>query len=296
MHNEFDWEDDNKLRGFLATQLMHGRLALVLGAGISMPFGLPDWEQLINSLYAEHHETPEDNLSLERLAEHLRNKYYSNDKEGFLNLVQNKLYESFNDDFNTLRQNSTLAAVGSLVMASLRGAVSNVITLNFDNILEVYLSYHGFAVSSVGNQRFWNQSADVTIYHPHGYLPIPGTGSNSEDIVFDQESYSRVIGNPSSLWYQKILTVLRSHICIFIGLSGNDNNLDSLLLASNDNHAIKEGAILHWGVRFTTDESEAVRSSWGRRGVFSKVIENYSEALPSFIFEICQKSAKLRLE
>lgn len=296
MHNAYDWEDDNKLKGFLASQLTHGRLALVLGAGISIPFGLPDWKGLIDSLYLECDETPEDGLNLERLAEHLRNKHFADDKEGFLNLVSTKLYNSFSPDFDILRQNKTLAAVGSLVMASFRGTVSSVITLNFDNILELYLTYHGFAVSSVGNQKFWNQSADVTIYHPHGYLPIPSTGRKSEDIVFDQESYSRVIGNPNSLWYQKVLTILRTHTCIFIGLSGNDNNLDSLLFASNDNHAIREGATLHWGVHFTTDRSEATCSSWRRRGVFSKIVDNYAEALPGFMFEICQKAARIRLQ
>jgi hypothetical protein len=294
MAHAYLWEDETNIIDYLSRQLLNGKLALVLGAGISAPFGLSDWPTLIERLYTAKDDNPDPEISLEEQAEYFRSTYFSGDDLGFKEIVRDSLYKDYIHDFIELHKNQTIAAIGALVMASFRGNVSRLITLNFDNLLEIYLQYYGYVVSSICNEKHWNSKSDVTIFHPHGYLPIEGTGDFSKKIVFDQESYLQVIGNKDNLWFQKVTTILRSHTCLFIGLSGNDQNLKQLLYYANENHAYEKDQVLYWGIRMTTDDNERKRKIWGNRGVFSLILENYDEHLPEILFQICQKAAILR--
>jgi hypothetical protein len=282
------------LRKYLGYQLLSGRLVLVLGAGISAPIGLPDWPQLLTRLYASKSAAPPADTSLERQAEYFRVTYYRDDKPAFLKAVHDCLYKDVAIDFNALRQNATLAAIAALVMASKRGSASSVITFNWDNLLELYLSYHGFVAASVHKELHWLGNEDVAIFHPHGYLPFDSLSSGSKDIVFDQLSYGGIVGNDSLPWRQQLLSLLRTHSCLFIGLSGNDQNLDSLLIRSLQEHACTEEGTRYWGVTFNTDPNPIKVSFWNERGVYYNKIENYEVELPGLLFGICQEAAKLR--
>lgn len=180
-------------------------------------------------------------------------------------------------------------------MASSRGSVSEVITFNWDNLLELFLSYHGFVTDSVYEETHWANSVDVTVLHPHGYIPINSKEKCSADIVFDQLSYSNVIGDTSRPWRQRLLTILRTHTCLFIGLSGDDPNLDSLLCSCKPQHASRGENTLFWGVRLSTSTDEIEANIWENRGIFCKIVSNYEQELPEIIFNICQRAALKRL-
>ena len=292
MQSRDDFDDDDDLIAYLARQLVNGRLALVLGAGLSVPFGLPDWPSLLKKLYSMRRSRPPKGLSLTRQAEDYRNHYFKSDRAGFIQAVHDGLYDKMSVDFDLLRQNATLGAIGALVMASRRGSVSEVITFNWDDLLELYLGYHGFAVRHVFEETHWNSRSDVTILHPHGFIPYDlASQPSSSDLVFDQMSYSEVCGDDKRPWRQRMLSTMRTHSCLFIGLSGEDANLDSLLCACGPQHAaIKENTVF-WGVRFTTSRSRAEQRSWERRGVYCKRVANYESGLPEFLFAICQRAA-----
>ena len=137
MMTEDDYLDEPRLLEYLGGQLAKGRLALVLGAGISIGFGLPNWTQLIDRLYSKKGATPPSNNSPEDQAEYFRHTYYESDNPGFIQAVHHALYDGFSVDFSELRKHALLFAIGSVVMASVRGSASTVITLNFDDILEI---------------------------------------------------------------------------------------------------------------------------------------------------------------
>lgn len=294
MAHAYLWEDESNIIDYMALQLIKGKLALVLGAGISSPFGLPDWPTLIERLYSAKSDVPDPELSLEEQAEYFRSTYFEGDDSGFKEIVQEVLYRDSTHDFVELHSNKTIAAIGALVMASFRGNVSRLITLNFDNLLEIYLQYYGYVVSSIYNEKHWNKKSDVSIFHPHGLLPVVGTGEFSKKIVFDQESYLQVIGNKDNLWFQKVTTILRSHTCIFIGLSGNDQNLKQLLYYANENHAYEKDQVLYWGIRMTMDDNERKNKIWENRGVHTLILDDYINHLPDILFKVCQKAAILR--
>ena len=176
-------------------------------------------------------------------------------------------------------------------MASSRGSVAKIVSFNFDDIIELYLSYFGHDISIGVNLPAWNRCADVLVLHPHGLLPSDLSKPIPRLIVFTQADYDDVIGNTSDEWHEAILGVFRSHTCLFIGLSGNDRNLTSLLKKANDTHACRQTGELYWGIRFALD-GDALVPIWEKRGVFHRCVNDYAE-IPSILFDICQHAARL---
>jgi hypothetical protein len=289
-----DWDDEHTLIKYLAKQLNSGKLTLILGAGISTAFNLPDWPSLLTKLYNQQGAIPPAGYDLTKQAEDFRTVYYKNDTPGFLQAVHKALYNGVSIDFDKLRRNATLGSIGALVMASYRGSASEVITFNWDNLLELYLQYHGFVTMPVTNEKHWSGSADVTILHPHGFLPYDLNDGTSDDIVFDMMSYAGFIGKEERPWRQRLLSLMRSRICLFIGLSGNDHNLNSLLTTCKPQHASINENTLYWGVTFTTSNESIDINFWENRGVYCKTISSYVTDLPGFLFKICQQAARLR--
>jgi hypothetical protein len=288
-----DFTDRDQLIEYLASQLNRGRLALVLGAGISKPFGLPKWEELLQRLFtAQGKPLPSD--TPERQAEYLRLTHFSGNPRGFTDAIHQALYTGVSADFASLRGNGTLAAIASLVMASHRGSVSEVITFNFDNLLELLLTYHGFVTASVFREFHWAQSADVTIYHPHGLIPFDPVQERSEQVVFDQASYSAIVGKADSPWRQTMLTIFRRRTCLFIGLSGRDDNLDSMMQECSPQHASRSENTAYWGITFLDHDDDVAAHIWQDRGVFFNRVVDYQRDLPDFLFAICQKAASIR--
>jgi hypothetical protein len=299
------WVDDTALVRFLGNQMVAGRLALVLGAGISMPFGLPNWPTLLQELRKvlktdpllkgnpNLKDDPPPNWDLKRLAEDLRIIYEESGgtTQGFLDHVSSALYSNHRIKVETLLENRTLAALGAFVMSSKRGRAGAVISFNYDDLLEYYLDYHGSVVVSISADKYWAPSADVVIYHPHGFLPKFTNRTRSDDLVLDQESYSKAVGS-KELWWEQIRLLLRQHFCIFIGLSGNDDNLDSMLREVNEAHPAKVGQLPFWGLSFTATAEDPMSRILSRRGIYLKRVNSFDD-LPEFLFAICREAASL---
>ncbi|MFC2132277.1 SIR2 family protein [Bacteroidota bacterium] len=289
-----DWKNDKLLFKYLSDNLIRGRISLVIGSGVSKYFGLPTWQELIDKLYALKKQTPNTYISKEMQVEYFRESLCENDQDYFL-AIQDGLYSKAELDFESLKNLSTLSAIGSLVMASKRGSASNVISFNFDNILELFLKYSGFVTNSRYQTNHWADNSDVDIYHPHGFIPAPPIKQFSDDIVFDLISYSKTIGDESNPWRQHVISIMRTHFCIFIGLSGDDNNLDSLLTRCHETHIAKEEGVLFWGLVFKKNVSKEDKIHWNNRGIFIKEIKlDYEEQIPKELFRICQGAANNR--
>lgn len=285
------WDNRNTLLNYLADQLAWGRLAIILGAGTSISLGLPNWPTLVKRLFEKASEPVPDESNLELLAEHFRRTFFGNDHEGYVSAIHDALYKGVDVSFEALMKGSTLAAIGSLVMASHRGSAAEVVTFNFDNLLELFLAYHGFVTYAVTEGHQWATRSDVTVHHPHGFIPHDLSAGFSDQIIFDQISYDKVIGDAKHPWRQRILTLMRTHTCLFIGLSGRDGNLGNLLHECNNLHASSSEHSAFWGLTFTTSDNVVLKGFWEERGVFSHRLSDYGTELPAFLFEICQISA-----
>jgi hypothetical protein len=179
-------------------------------------------------------------------------------------------------------------------MASRGGGTFTVVTFNFDDILEMYLDFHGLVVSSIVDDRHWSDNSDVRVYHPHGLLSFSGVGRLSGRIVLDQSSYSAFSGEKGRLWRTEILGIMRSHLCLFIGLSGSDDNLEKLMYDCKEEHVGIHGGLPFWGVRFTDNKDSDWKSIWAEWGVSTWVVTDYEKDLPEFLLEVCGHARDLR--
>ncbi len=294
MSTHADFATDDILRRYLAHQLLRGRVSLVLGAGISLHFGLPAWGNLIERLFESKGATPPAKHGVEDQAEYFRHTYYENEDDKLIDAIHAALYRDVKVDFLTLRQHATLAGVGALLMASRRGSASEVITLNYDDLLEIYLRYHGFVTESVFQEKHWAGYSDATVYHLHGFVPFDPNAERSENVVLDQQSYAKLAGRENSVWRQLALSIMRRRTCLFIGLSGDDRNLDSILNEVSETHASRRENTKYWGVVFSTDATnDVLRKRWQARNVFFKTVTDYDDDLPKFLFGICQDAAEM---
>ncbi|GLX79478.1 hypothetical protein tinsulaeT_28180 [Thalassotalea insulae] len=290
MQLAINWEDNDKVINHIAQHLKRSRITLVVGAGISKDFKLPDWGALLDALWSG--DTPPegyDTLPAKKQATILFSKKFNSSQENLKKAVKHALYKNAKTNFIELHENLLLSSIASLVMSSSRGSASNVINFNYDNLLEIYLSYFGFTCDSVSNPVTWESNKDVKIYHPHGFLPFNDKNDSSE-IVLDTSSFNEVA---NSNWESKLFTLMSSTFSVFIGVSGDDDHLEQYLERCKKEHiAIKEN-LPYWGVWFTTKKLDnAVSMLWKEQKILPFKLDSYDD-LPDTLFKICQQAAQI---
>lgn len=283
------WCQADNIDSFVAAKLCSGGTALVLGAGASHGFNLPDWSSLVSGLRGSR-PAPMPPVSLERQADELFINQFSRDRMAFARAVRGKLYEAARAHPDFLLKSELLQAVAAFVTSSLRGKGGSVINFNFDDILETYLKLLGFIVRSVTVVPAWASKSDVVVYHPHGLLPMKDDRAIT-NIVFTSSDFDEVVGRPSE-WNISMSAVMTTTFPIFIGLSGNDARLRSLLLEVRDRHpATQIDGSKYWGVRPTPASADQYEiEKWREWGIVPRIMNSYSD-IPAWLLSICQRAA-----
>jgi len=210
----------------LANYLNRGELSLFIGAGMSKGFSLPGWLGLVNDLRAELNLDPLDEKSNSEQIQLGADEVLAACKDGeneLIQLIEKHLYSTLKDvDTIDIFNNRALLALSALMIGSKRGRVRQVITLNYDNMLEWFLRSFGFVVKSIYELPSLEGSEDVVIYHPHGFIPHPSSGGKSSDfVILGLQSAHARIGQPGDPWVGKIQSIIESSVCLFIGMSPN---------------------------------------------------------------------------
>jgi hypothetical protein len=287
LQNIASFNDASTLQQICADQLRRGRLALVLGAGVSVGFGLPSWKSLIKRTFKIAKRSRRKDWSNEDAAEDLLANGASGDRVKLATMVRKALYEGYTFTTEELATNELLVALGALTMASGRGSVTRVVSFNYDDLLEAYLGHFGFVVRSVEKMPSWQSKADVTVYHPHGILTNDLSRKVERGVVITQKDFDEIVGNAADAWHNVILDIFRSNTCLFIGLSGEDANLTNLLFKTGKLHACE--AVM-WGIRFSTNKHDRKLTTWEERGVGQHTLSSYRELAP-WLLEVCRLAA-----
>lgn len=279
-------------------QLSSGKFGLVLGSGISKPFKLPNWSELIERI-AKNKEI--DGIELlkyfkgngsqasftQMLYEHFKSKEIeickvpSNTKEiersiysKWRNIIHQELWKDFNDDFLTENHHPYLDAYIDIIKRS-----NLTINYNFDNTLQLIISDRRTAkdkkngikgYETVWDARLQFQSEKGIIYHPNGFLPKELIEGSSESIIFSEDSFADQLIASMSGHYSTLLHHLSKNTCLFIGLSLNDSTLKHLL---RQNSLISPGHF-HYYVAFTEDSSKI--SDEQKRAIIESNFELYN--------------------
>jgi hypothetical protein len=279
---------------YLKTSLSKGELVLFLGAGASKGLGLPDWTTYINLIRTEcglkeiSPSASADELQL--AADEIRINNPSMPE--YFKVLKKCLYSKLPTLNSEILQNKLLISLGTLLMSSKRGSIKRVVTLNYDSMLEWYLKLCGFVVRIISKLPHMEGSEDVSIYHPHGFLPHPSLKNleDSDFILLDFKQANAQLSERDNPYYEKTRYIMRSGLCLFVGMSENtfDDRLLAPILVSMDKEVHKERPTGFWFI-----EQKVYDNKKNHFRDLNVVPIPYSsvDAIPDFILEICQNAA-----
>jgi SIR2-like domain len=237
-----------------------GGITLVVGAGVSTPRGIPNWDSLARSVWNEvFGEKPSPWAVLEgvRSAQQLPQflpivfelAYRELEEEKFIQVLRQKLYANVThplEESGFIRSKESLAVIARTIKQERRREgrrrITGVITLNADDLIEQAVCKVA-GTTSVSSQdqvvvtiaRSTHQMLarlrrnPIPIYHIHGFLPSGllqmRSGHYEHMMVFTDSQYWLTSTSGFSLPNRVMASALLEGRCVFIGLSMTDINL-----------------------------------------------------------------------
>jgi hypothetical protein len=208
----------------------------------------------------------------------------------FVATVKRCLYKDFELTQRQLRD-PLLLSIAALLMGSRRGNVQRVVTLNYDCVLEWFLQLCGLMPQVVVKPTDLERTADVRIYHAHGFLATtPLEIADSDFLVLGAHSVNARLADKSDDWYALVLHILQRGVALFVGLSHRtfrDRALAPLLLAASKHREL--GVPIGFWIR--PGRLKGVeRREYLESGVVP--LETPKRAVPALLLDICRESAK----
>jgi hypothetical protein len=240
------------MRG-LQTAWRQKHFVLFIGAGVSIPYGIPSWKDLVLELLFEQAEHTRrlgpllphyrralaswmtdyfeyNPLVLARMVERdlrkrSRDKRRRRDRDEEL-LFLEKLRAQLYAHCRSPSKRTALKAIADLIQRS-TGNVRAIVSFNFDDLLEQELALRGVDTISIadGDRR---HSGALRVIHPHGFVPRQGEIIRGR-LVFTEDDYHKLTETVFHWALSEIVMQLRQSTVLFIGLSMSDPSLRRLL-------------------------------------------------------------------
>jgi hypothetical protein len=229
-----------------------GELVIFLGAGASIPYGVPSWRDLVLELLFDQAERTRrlgsmwphyrralaswmtdyfdyDPLVLARIVERALAK--APPRRGhptFLERLRAHLYGQWHEPPGR----TLLDAVADLA-ARRKPGVGTIVTFNFDDLLERALDARGVRFASVAGPQRRRDDDRLRVVHVHGFVPQQGETAR-ETMVFTEPDYHALTESIFHWGLAEIVDALRKRTVLFLGLSMSDPSLRRLLDASRN--------------------------------------------------------------
>ncbi len=208
----------NRLTAQLKTPL--GVIPFV-GAGLSIPFGLPGWTQFLLSRAREASLEPQ-------IQAHLEKGKYEEAAEDLLNALAPL---AFNDAIDDAYGDGQLAGkpLQGAVLSLVQLAAGPVITTNFDHLLERVFKQKAREFEYVA----WGARVGLAgqAFHQNRrlLLKIHGDVSDRLDRILTRSDYESHYGDPNQPLPRMIGNMLKTRTLLFIGCSLNQDRIVSIL-------------------------------------------------------------------
>lgn len=215
-------------------------LVFVLGAGVSLNFGIPNWNNLLKKLMAytieEEHKVSNSLSSIFNelfkpnplIAGRYLQEYFENSNSSFEIMVRQVLYANIDKG----KKSNILDEIVKLCVAPGKSPnIDAIITYNFDDILEYKLDKTDLDIpyKSIYGIGMDINNGELPIYHVHGYLPEEGNLTSKNNITFGENNYHKQYSDIYS-WNNIVqINKFRENTCLFIGSSLTDPNIRRLL-------------------------------------------------------------------
>lgn len=300
------------IKALTSTILKDGQLSLITGAGVSVPLGLPKWITLVRRLCESSQKDEirnlvagkdDSDLNLKLISEKFKDSF--NDNNEYLEEIQRILYDKIELNLDTVHK-PMMTALSSLFVGNYKGRVKRVVTYNFDNLLNWYLSVLGLSVNTEYDNQAIDSNEDCNIFHVHGILPHPSSFSKvkkSKSIVFSQDEFEDNIRDRTGIRILKIRELLTRGCFLAVGVSYttllNDikpeiNVLKNKLYLNKSDDEFQRK--LPFGITIQATErggkekllNEDDENSLLKLGIITLKCKDYE--IPQLIFEIVQNS------
>lgn len=261
LNEEILKELKNKIKG-------SGGCNLVVGTGINNRL-TPVWTKLIESIINYilesklHYLNKKDRNELLKLfmkedvyTQALIIKHYLGKKE-YIMLIRDEIYKN-HDQYNKNIEESLIPQISDFCKSNL---VKSIISVNYDDYLESYLSSEDVKFTSIYNfEKIKSIKKNVIpIYHIHGYIDRKHTFSElfNQKITFSIDEYFNLFNNPF-IW-QNIMPIYNFMLypSIFLGTSLDDINLMRIVELSDQD---KEKPNAYWFKAYHDGESAKAMS------------------------------------
>jgi hypothetical protein len=285
--------DHNAAAMDLGAALVRGEMAIFLGAGVSVDSNLPKWNELVRRCCLQCNIDCTD-ITPDTDSETLRFRMDAVEEKmkvtgGYLKGVHDALYDAYIKTKTTYQPTRLLQALGALMMGSRRGCARDILTLNYDDVLEHYLTYHGYIADVITEPQRLRRNLDVSVYHPNGFLPMYKENKWTSKIVFSQESFGLALGDGNP-WKRQIQQLLETRIVLAVGMSFRDPVITSL--AANVK-AIAEASARPTAFWLTTDSANPDElRSMKKHQIVALCCKDYKD-YPDFLLSICQSAAEI---
>ncbi|MFT0138965.1 SIR2 family protein [Alcanivoracaceae bacterium MT1] len=230
-------------------------LVMVLGAGASATYGLPDWNTLLQKLLLITIKNEDDeadsnsNSSHEKagvlarafsnifepnplIAARYLNNYFLKKNPRSTLAFENAIRDGLYSELEHQEDSELLKEVRQFCIAAGRSPnLDSIITYNYDDLIEQCLSKIDVDIPFVPiySRGMKNKRHELPIYHVHGYLPQEGKLTSKNKVVLGEDGYHQQYNDVYG-WSNLIqINKFKDHNCIFIGLSFSDPNLRRLL-------------------------------------------------------------------
>jgi hypothetical protein len=234
----------------LAEDAKHDQITLVLGAGISAPYGLPQWDELGRRMWQDcfpHRDSPWDDsdvvtTTLPQFLPIVFEETYDADRETFLDRLRKALYRDLKRPGKRELQKSdaSLAVIARWVLSEFknpRRVLSRVITFNVDYLLEEAVAKLSdqaeVAVARIARASDFPMDngqipgSPIHVYHLHGLVPpIPALDARyGHSLIFTDAQYWASAATALSYPNRTMGMALHDSHCVFVGLSMSDINI-----------------------------------------------------------------------
>lgn len=244
---EFILENDEEDKNFNELKdSVKSNLSFALGAGCSIDANISNWETLSRALGYEllygildKDESAYFNMVI---ANKMTDSIFSSfDKTSALEAIQN-LYETKATKFDYYKSlqkilymsydspsdaNTTL--MKSICKCIIRNGINEVLTYNFDSVLEQTLD-NAYSSNKKEVETSMTNIHGIDIYHVHGYIPYDyKMKTNVNNFIFTDKDYYENAINPNNFTNVTQKNLFNRYKVIFVGVSFTDSNLKEIL-------------------------------------------------------------------